>query len=384
MKKVLVLLGWVMLLMVGCGYMLLAWDAKAVAEKSQGAAVYQKPELFSETGYYYRQLSAKEKVLYADILQALKELAVDVPVAADTEETLFNKVFQCVLNDHPEIFYVDGFTLISYTENDVITGQTFSGSYLYDAEEIKDRTERIEEKILEILKEIPSGYSQYEKVKFVYEYLVTGTEYVLESEDNQNICSVFLNGKSVCQGYAKAAQYLLERLGLTAVLVSGVVEDEQEHAWNIVQIDGNYYHVDVTWGDASYVRSGDIEKRGRWTPQINYEYLCVPDEQLLQTHGINSEVKVPACNSLKANYYVMEGTYFTETDIERVSELFEKAYERQETYVTLKCADIATYREMKKCLIEEQAVFRFWQKTEGTIAYTVNEQQLSLSFWLQD
>ena len=161
--------------------------------------------------------------------------------------------------------------------------------------------------------------------------MIANTEYVMESEDNQNICSVFLNEKSVCQGYAKAAQYLLKRLGMTAILISGTVGDGQDHAWNIVQIDGVYYHVDVTWGDASYVSGGESKKENGIIPRINYEYLCVPDKQLLRTHRIIYEVELPECNSMEANYYVMEGAYFEEPDLEKAEVLFE-SYENGYAY----------------------------------------------------
>ena len=204
--------------------------------------------------YDYTQLSEQEQELYRTILAALQECASDVAIDM-VEESSFDKVFQCVMNDHPEIFYVDGYTFIKYTKGDKLKGNAFSGSYLYSQEEIEERNVRIEEKTEEILRQMPDG-DEYEKVKYIYEYIIANTEYVQGAEDNQNICSVFLGGRSVCQGYAKAAQYLFEKAGIYSIFVSGKVESGEDHAWNIVRIDGNYYYIDTTWGDASYVMSG--------------------------------------------------------------------------------------------------------------------------------
>lgn len=433
MKKMLILLGWAALLMSGCLATLAFWQLRTAAETGTKAAAVSeniqnidtqnahvkdthakdaaimdnaakensetiknngsetnKNSITADQGYAkdseycYQQLSAGEQTLYNDILQALLEWTEDAQIAADTKEEVFSKVFQCVLNDHPELFYVDGYTMTSYQEDGVITGQSFCGSYLYSREEAAERMARIEQKAQRIQEGVPAGSSEYEKVRYVYEYLVKNTEYVLDCEDNQNICSVFLNGKSVCLGYAKAAQYLLGRLGINAILVSGTVEGGQEHAWNIVQIDGDYYHVDVTWGDASYIAGNGQQLTKEQKPQINYEYLCVPDKQLLSTHCIKNIVPVPACDSMAANYYVQEGVYFTEPDMEKAAALFEKAYEQQAECVTLKCADTRVYQEMKQKLIDQQAVFAYLDTAAERVIYTVNEEQLILSFWLQD
>ncbi len=335
----------------------------------------------SEYAYYYTCLTEQEQELYGIILEALRSCASDVPIAVSSEE-VFDKVFQSVMNDHPEIFYVDGYTFIRYTRGEQLTGNAFSGSYIYDREEIGKRYEQIREQAEKILDQIPSGMDDYEKVKYIYEYLVANTEYVRGAEDNQNICSVFLRGESVCQGYAKAAQYLFRESGIYSIFVSGKVESGEDHVWNLVRIGGAYYHVDITWGDASYVSGEEAGGFDGKLPEINYEYLCVPDGQLFRTHTIDSIVPIPACGSMEANYYVREGAYFTEPDMDKVSALFEKAYQDQNTYVTIKCADLAVYEEMEKRLVQQQQVFRFLQTSDGTVAYTTNEEQLHLSFWL--
>lgn len=354
---------------------------QAGAESGSGGKESTGKRDLSENAYDYTQLSEEEQELYGIILDGLLESACDVPIP-ETDEVVFEKVFQCVINDHPEIFYVDGYTFIRYTKGDVLTGNAFSGSYIYDPEEIARRKEQIEEKVSEILVGVPAAGSEYEKVKYVYEYLITNTEYVQGAEDNQNICSVFLNGRSVCQGYAKAAQYLFNRIGIFSVFVSGKVESGEDHAWNIVRVDGDYYHIDMTWGDASYVANGpDADYDGK-LPEINYEYLCVPDSQLFRTHTIGSAVPVPSCDSMAANYYVREGAYFTAADMDKAAGLFEKAYEDGNAYVTFKCADSQVYEEMERRLIEQQEVFRYMHTSDGTVAYTTNEAQLALSFWL--
>ena len=109
----------------------------------------------------------------------------------------------------------------------------------------------------------PGGDDQYAKAKYVYERVIDMTEYEVGSPDNQNICSVFINGRSVCQGYAKAAQLLLNRLGVKTTLVTGTVSagdrPQARHAWNLTSVNGRDYFFDVTWGDSSFQQAASEE-----------------------------------------------------------------------------------------------------------------------------
>lgn len=335
-----------------------------------------------EACYAYSQLTEEEQQVYMEILWAIEEFQENVQLSSmDNDE--ISRIFQCVLNDHPEIFYVDGYTYTQYTLGDVLKKITFTGTYSISREEVEQRKQQIDNYVNQCLGGIPDGADEYTKVKYIYEYLIEHTEYDESVEDNQNICSVFLDGRSVCQGYAKATQYLLEKAGLSATLVLGTVDNGEGHAWNLVQIDGAWYYVDTTWGDASYQAvGGETSYPANTIPTINYDYLCVTTEQLCKTHAIDNVVEPPVCTAMDANYYVREGLYVTKVDEEQLTSIFAKGYEQGRAFVTLKCATLDIYEKLQEMLITEQAIFRYLDCPDGVVSYTDDEKQYSMSFWL--
>ena len=334
-----------------------------------------------EECYAFGKLSEEEQVVYLEILEALVDFRENVKLSSCDKE-LISRVFQCVLNDHPEIFYVEGYSYTEYTLGSVLKKITFTGSYRFGPEEVEEKQKQIDNYVNQCLAGMPEDADEYEKVKYVYEYLIHHTDYDAAAKDSQNICSVFLERKSVCQGYAKATQYLLNRAGVFATLVLGRVVGGEGHAWNLVQIDGAYYYVDTTWGDASYQAVGGGDYPAEKIPTINYDYLCVTTEQMELTHTQENVVELPECTSMDDNFYVREGVYFTDFDEEKIARIFSDSYERGDTYVTLKCDGPDIYRKMQETLIGKQEVFRYLNCPDKAVSYVENEKQYSLSFWL--
>lgn len=356
-------------------------------EESESAA--ETESFLREDAFEYarQSLNETEQLWYDEMKEVLGSFEENVRLSSQGLDDGYcegdiDRIFQYILNDHPELFYVDGYSYIKYTKGERTTAIEFSGTYSIDRETAESRRNAIEAEVEKILSGIDANADQYTRIKYVYDTIIRGTDYELGAPDNQNIYSVFVNHLSVCQGYAKATQYLLNRLGVECTLVLGTVDTGEGHAWNLVKVDGSYYYVDTTWGDASYRMENSEAESGISMPEINYDYLNVTTEELLKTHSLSGSVPMPACVATEANYYSREGALFSGYDREQMRALFDRAKEQGREDVTVKCTDEDSYGQILTALISEQEIFDYLDGAGSTIAYAQNENQLSLTFWV--
>lgn len=335
----------------------------------------------SQTGrYYYDTMDAQYHQLYAEILTILLNHAEDV-VVSTVDSDVLQYAYLCVIFDHPEIYWIDGYNYTRHTRGGQIIYITFSGKYLYSQSQCQQFQYDIASYLSMFLGGISDTASEYQKVKYTYDYVVNHTDYDLNSRDNQNILSVFLYGESVCQGYAKAMQYLLEQLGVKSTIVIGRTNTGEGHAWNLVNIDNAYYYLDATWGDASYTAGGEAYSSELTLP-VNYGYLNITTEEIERTHYIDCVVPMPRCVSMDANYYVMEGLYFTDYDYQRLYAIFDDAYLAGKEYVMFKCSSKEVYDTMYDELLNDQEIFTLLRGDYSQVTFTKSDSNYTFCFWL--
>lgn len=101
------------------------------------------------------------------------------------------------------------------------------------------------------------GLSDYKKVKRINDYLCDTIEYSKSTPftyDDYTVYGAICKGVCVCEGYAKAAKYLLDKNGVESYYVVGDTSGGP-HAWNLVKVDGKWYHLDTTWNDTGNDRN---------------------------------------------------------------------------------------------------------------------------------
>ncbi len=177
----------------------------------------------------------------------------------------------------------------------------------------KELTADIKEYAEEILKSIISkGMKEVDQVRAVHDYIILNTAYYEDSSREPsdypdyvfNVEGVLLKGKAVCQGYAETFQLFMELLGIDSKFVVGRdLTSNIGHAWNMVRLEGKWYHVDVTWDDPI------PDQKGR----IQYKYFLVTDQVLARDHGWEKS-NYPACNSVDYRYYIYEDCMIASLD----------------------------------------------------------------------
>ncbi len=114
--------------------------------------------------------------------------------------------------------------------------------------------EKLEYAVSRVFSHLRPNMSNIEKVKAVHDYMVRNVSYDLANLQAGTIPWVdygaygaLVNKKAVCSGYTAAFQLLMERLGIP---VTTITSSSMNHAWNMIQLDDSWYHVDVTWDGA--------------------------------------------------------------------------------------------------------------------------------------
>lgn len=157
---------------------------------------------------------------------------------------------------------------------------------------------------------IHPNMTDLEKVLAISEYIIKNTTYSFDSSTTPHAAyALFKEGKGICQAYAMAAYHMFKEAGLDAHYVTGDVGGA--HAWNLVKVNGEWYHIDLTWNDPTfYSNIPGLEN------YISYKYFLLSDDTLLAERIMDSRPNLPKATaknfevfrSIESMPYVVNGT----------------------------------------------------------------------------
>ena len=250
---------------------------------------YSTYSVNSETSPYYEMLSDKEKDLYKQIYANADNLKrTFIPRQSVTKDELEETII-AVYNDSPELFWID----TSYSYKYLISGKIAQVTLNYNSTASDSDSSKylFNQATNKIISQANSYSNNYEKEKFVHDYILEKNVYDIDNELNQSAYSAIVNGKTVCAGYSRAFQYIMNKLNITTYYVTGTSQGEN-HAWNIIKLGNGYYNIDLTWDDGKIV---------------TYKYFNKTDSEFSSTHERSEKsLNLPSCN---ATIYKYKKTY---------------------------------------------------------------------------
>ncbi|MCL2051834.1 MAG: hypothetical protein FWG91_08945 [Lachnospiraceae bacterium] len=239
--------------------------------------------------YYYARLTDDQKKIYAIIHSGLSGCAkrIKLPMRPANE---LSQIYRAVLLDNPLFFYATGFKYQTdtYKQKNIILP-----SYEYKRAEINEYKNAISEHLH--VYDVVKDKSDREKEQFVHDYCADNFAYGDVGNESHTILGLICKKTAVCDGIANYVKVALDYLGISSLVVSGKAQsplyyDKMEaHAWNIAEIDGQNYHLDVTF---------DMTVRNKL---IRHDYFNLCDDDIKKDHLILGNV--PKCLTDGKDYY---------------------------------------------------------------------------------
>lgn len=233
-------------------------------------------------------------------------------------------VYTLFYSDYPEYFWINGAWSVKSSKWESTVILTMKPTYTVTGDALTAARAAYNAKVSQLTAGL-SG-SDYDKAKTLHDRLIDTVTYTSTAND-QNAYGALVEGKAVCNGYARAYQHLLMTVGIPAWYVNGTSYNPSTnipvgHAWNLVKIDGQWYYTDVTWDDQG--------------ANTFYTYFHITTQQLLQGHTIGSVFAdlVPTATATAANYYVKEGRVFDAYDQTKLVALLKKDNNKSQIYIT--------------------------------------------------
>lgn len=287
---------------------------------------YYINELYKSKELNYRlELNKKEKNLYdifiKNLLNFNNSFKIDLSdYKFEYDYEYFNeikKIINAVITDHPEIIYF-GYTKVSKEKNSSVVNIKIEyvmskDEYLKNIKYIKKEIDKIKIKT--------NNMSDYDKTKYVYEYLGKKNNYGnVKDSMSQSAYSAFNDELSpVCSGYSRASQLIFSNIKITSILMSGNLKSSwltgDSHEWNIVKIDNQYYIYDVT--QSSILKN--------ITSNILYIGFLNQNKNL---YSSNYKKVNPIINGKKYNYYKLNNlTYnYNKKNLHELKKLLNNKY----------------------------------------------------------
>lgn len=291
----------------------------------------------------YKELNLSDRYTYSileteDMQDMYKELALGIynrdtyiyitSLAYDTSQ--LSDLMLAVRSDYPEFFWMP--MNWSYSTNG--SGRV-TPTYEMEWDEIIEMKNEIDEAEAEYLDTLSDNMTDYDILLHTFQYVIDHVSYEW-GDHHQTLYGALVEQESVCAGYTRMFQYLIMRQGINVTYISGVLYPSGEnHGWNMVKLDNEYYYVDTTLGDG-YAANG----------RYNYYYMMQSYANVEESYEHKEIYGITGLDfGRQYNYAVKNQIYFDEYNVESVKNSWANMYLEGQTQFYLEFANDEAYQE---------------------------------------
>lgn len=241
--------------------------------------------------YHKSKLNKKCQIFYEQMVASFERMESSVEC-----KSLFNQdvsdTYIAVYNDHPEFFYLSHAPQMAKKMGFLGNSTTLIFNSIFSRSEILQYRMTIDKTLKNLAVLTKAALDDVAIEKIVCDYLLKNITYEINNVYNQNAATALVKNKGQCSGIAKAVKYIFDYFDIECIIVNGTASDPTAgisgpHSWNIVNIDGKYYHLDVT-----FMIGANMSKK----QPFNYLYLNYSDSQMDINHQWDKNY-YPKCNN---------------------------------------------------------------------------------------
>ena len=227
--------------------------------------------------FYYTKMTKQQQAAYHVIMQGANALADEFQIPRIESAELYDVFFRLRL-DHPEIFWMTGFKYKYYQDSPNLI---FVPEYLFDKNKIREHQKALGARVDKLVR-TAMKFSEWDKEKYVHDFICENIRYdKLKKPYSHEIIGPLGHGVGVCEGIAKSVKVLCDALGVWCIIAICGNNPEKgikyRHTWNIVRINGQYYHLDATFDNT-------LGKNEDGSTSIRYDYFNLDDKNIFRDH----------------------------------------------------------------------------------------------------
>ncbi len=258
--------------------------------------------------YYYAQMDRAKQNVYRNMLLGLRNLEDEIQIP-EIDGGALADIFMQLRLDHPEIFWATGYKYRYYKDS---TNYTLIPEYLFEKNKIREHQKALEARIQKLVRPMKKK-TELEKEKYIHDFICENISYdKLKKAYSHEIIGPLGHGVGVCEGIAKAVKVLCDALGIWCVIA--LCDNNKEkgikyrHTWNILKINGTYYHLDTTFDNT-------LGKHSLQSKEIRYDYFNLDDKSIFRDH---EPLIYPAPSCLDGNHFYYKEKKLSFTKMEEV------------------------------------------------------------------